>query len=816
SEPQDVILNLNCGDNGEMAAQLTCRVHETDSSRAARFKRMQTSDLLAVSFSNKDSSEYPDDDNDAEASSGLEHVADFAFPVDTPVALESAVQDAVLVNEDAMYMVHICAISVKSLKNVEMFGKNDPFVNLSVGSIWSFRSTAKTDAGSEALWKYDADDTNVVFEVKGSQLLATPLCVEVYDNNMLTPDVLIGKGTTTISSSGEINIDIYSSQNKLSGTVTLLLSFTLNASEQKLLSIAGKQTIHIPFVHFALDETETRKKKTYAVLRLHDWTYEAPYVQRIDGSCSWEFHDAVASLDPAVIRKHMLEIVVYSSTSFGQDKLGQGSTSVRPLLVERSSAGHPMQFGVDILDNGNRCGRIVVGAYVEGHKDSTVSLFSPRSEDSLSVMTDRDVLLEFFEATGGGGSWYDTCFWSKDVELSGWLNIDLSTDNERVTGLRVGSNGLTGSIPKGLYRLDMLTELELFGNGLTGCIPSEIGELVQLRTLLLNHNSLTGSIPVSLTKCINLEELDLSNNQLTGPIPSELAIQRLAVVNISCNDFEGTVPLSFTTCKLLKTFLCDMIPYEDEEFYKTFDWIRSHAGISKRIKDIETYQEAVQVEKDSLIAISQDMESDTDCFIEWLDGEEINSWPGVFVDDLGHIRSLKLSNSSLRGILSGTIERLQTLVFLDLSSNALEGFLPVEWGSFVHLEVLNLSANQFDGPLPDGMFELDSVRELDVSGNSLTGAFPDLSKMGALESLSLAKNGLNGPIPESIGNVRALRYLDVSFTPLSGKLPTSLQQLRHLEEMKIQMTNLDFGDIDPQTAKTVLVKRLPSLRKVSL
>lgn len=70
-----------------------------------------------------------------------------------------------------------------------------------------------------------------------------------------------------------------------------------------------------------------------------------------------------------------------------------------------------------------------------------------------------------------------------------------------------------------------------------------------------------------------------------------------------------------------------------------------------------------------------------------------------------------------------------------------------------------------------------------------------MSSMVALESLGLAKNKLRGTIPDSIGHARALRDLDVSFTPLTGKLPTSLQNLSHLEEMKIQMTNLDLGDL---------------------
>ena len=82
-----------------------------------------------------------------------------------------------------------------------------------------------------------------------------------------------------------------------------------------------------------------------------------------------------------------------------------------------------------------------------------------------------------------------------------------------------------------------------------------------------------------------------------------------------------------------------------------------------------------------------------------------------------------------------------------------------------------------------------------MSDNAFTGNIPEMSALVTLENLGLAKNKLKGCIPESIGSAQGLRFFDVSFTPLSGKLPTSLQNLSHLEEMRIQMTNLDLGDL---------------------
>ena len=752
NHPQIVVLNMACGDAGGMTAQLTCRVQESVNSRSARIRRMQTSDLLAVSFN----TDMLDDDDDHEATSGPEYLADFE-PGDEPHAvvastdninLDDADPDVVPVKEDVMYMVHIERISAENLTNVELCGSNDVFVKLRVGSVWSFRSSVRENSGSIASWQYDHNDPQIAFEIKGSELLSTPLSIEVYDHNRIRPDELIGTGSGILSRSGDTEVKISTANHEYSGKVVINISFKVNSYEHQLLTISGKQTILIPFILFALDEEEASKKKTFVVLTLSDWTYETPVVSRKDGSCTWNLQDAVATLDSTVLRKQMLEVSVYT-VGKTDELVGSGTISLRNLLVEKSGASDPIQFAVHIMDaSGNRCGRAIVATYLKGlHGNLLDSLHSPdcSADDAIVALSDRDILLELYDATDGNGSWYDTCFWSKDVELSGWLNIDLNADKDRVIGLRLGSNGLTGSIPKNLYKLQLLTELELFANGLTGGIPSEIGELVHLRTLLLNHNSLTGSIPATLAKCINLEELDLSNNLLTGCIPEDLAIQRLMIVNLSSNRLEGVVPLSFARCKLIKTFLCDMIPYEEDEFYKTYDWIRSHADISRNVGNTIQYETAVRHVKENLVAFSAEMESDSDCFIEWLDSEEINTWPGVCVDGTGNLRSLKLSNTSLRGILSTDIEQLRTLVYLDLSSNALEGFIPDELTTLRSMKFLYLNNNAFEGSLPSALHHMTNLKTLHVGNNHLSGnLYFEWKHVVHLEILNLSSNEFEG------------------------------------------------------------------------
>ena len=120
---------------------------------------------------------------------------------------------------------------------------------------------------------------------------------------------------------------------------------------------------------------------------------------------------------------------------------------------------------------------------------------------------EKEVLMKIFHSTGGNVTWSDDHLWKEDTDLSSWLGVDI--DHDHVTGVHLGSNCLSGSIPVEFAQLKMLADLRLFGNNLSGPIPSCFGELPNLQFLILNQNALTGSIPESLSKCSKLEELDL-------------------------------------------------------------------------------------------------------------------------------------------------------------------------------------------------------------------------------------------------------------------------------------------------------------------
>ena len=96
-----------------------------------------------------------------------------------------------------------------------------------------------------------------------------------------------------------------------------------------------------------------------------------------------------------------------------------------------------------------------------------------------SVATDRAALEALYDATGGP-NWANRTNWKTASPLGEWYGVETDV-NGRVTGLGLGD-------------WDQSVR-DHVGNGLTGSLPPELGRLDQLRWLTLQGNSLSGSIP---------------------------------------------------------------------------------------------------------------------------------------------------------------------------------------------------------------------------------------------------------------------------------------------------------------------------------
>lgn len=171
----------------------------------------------------------------------------------------------------------------------------------------------------------------------------------------------------------------------------------------------------------------------------------------------------------------------------------------------------------------------------------------------------------------------------------------------------------------------------------------------------------------------------------------------------------------------------------------------------------------------------------------WVDESTCCEWDGVECDlsSPGRVIMLKLSNMSLRGVISRSLGNLDQLTLIDLSYNHLQGVLPKQISNLKMLKFLDLSHNSISGPLPKSLSELNSLISMNISGNSFNGDLIDLSGFTSLVELNISSNSFTGEFGSQICNFsKKIQVLDISTNEFSGNFQElkncskSLQQLR--------------------------------------
>ena len=169
----------------------------------------------------------------------------------------------------------------------------------------------------------------------------------------------------------------------------------------------------------------------------------------------------------------------------------------------------------------------------------------PVSEPEPAVLTDRDVLVAFYESTGGA-NWTNNSNWLSEKPIGQWHGVTTNSAGE-VTHLALRINNLSGSLPAALGQLDALQVLSLDRNSLSGSLPAELGQLSNLTRLAMNRNSLSGSIPSELGNLSKLSIIGLARNQLSGSLPASLGgLSGLTKVSLHDNTgLSGPLPAGF-------------------------------------------------------------------------------------------------------------------------------------------------------------------------------------------------------------------------------------------------------------------------------
>ncbi|KAK3439619.1 hypothetical protein EUGRSUZ_C04048 [Eucalyptus grandis] len=381
---------------------------------------------------------------------------------------------------------------------------------------------------------------------------------------------------------------------------------------------------------------------------------------------------------------------------------------------------------------------------------------------------------------------------------------------------RAGSNSLTGSLPRDLYKSASIEELsvpqnqlsgpigeaianvtnlrivDLSVNGFTGPIPAETGKLYNLQQLCLQNNRLSGSLPSSLMDCTNLMLLNVRSNSLLGNLSNFnfSNLVQLRVLDLGYNDFSGNFPQSLLSCKSLTAIrlsanrIAGHIPPKISQLQSL-----SFMAISGKIDmtvDSRGFQNL------ELLALGR-------CQLQG----RIPAW----LAKLGNLRVLDLSQNRLTGQIPPLFSSLPYLFYIDLSSNLLSGPFPKqltllpalsgEAGNILGLSPLVLPI--FVMPDKSTMRLFNGRRVLPpaiyLDSNGLSGSIPvEIGRLKCLNVLSLSRNNFSGSIPDEIAQVTNLERLDLSSNSLTGKIPASLIGLHFLSYFSVAFNDLD-GEI---------------------
>ncbi|XP_039072103.1 receptor-like protein 9DC1 [Hibiscus syriacus] len=237
-----------------------------------------------------------------------------------------------------------------------------------------------------------------------------------------------------------------------------------------------------------------------------------------------------------------------------------------------------------------------------------------------------------------------------------------------------------------------------------------------LKQLDLHGCQLQGEFPIEIFQLGYLEYLDLGGNSLTGYLPKSNWISPLWLLDLSFNQFRGSIPASLGNLTKITSLIFEFNHFESQ--------IPDAFGNLRRL---------------------------------------------TFMD---------FSNCNFSGELPSSLFNLTHLTSLDLSSNRIQGPLPTHVSGLQRLEdlgLLSISENKLTGEIPP-ICNLSSLYVLDLSRNYLTGTIPACvgNSSSYISTINLQTNSLTGKIPDFCVHENDLQVLSLNDNQLEGSLPRSL------------------------------------------
>uniref|UniRef100_A0A0E0RF51 Protein kinase domain-containing protein n=1 Tax=Oryza rufipogon TaxID=4529 RepID=A0A0E0RF51_ORYRU len=182
-----------------------------------------------------------------------------------------------------------------------------------------------------------------------------------------------------------------------------------------------------------------------------------------------------------------------------------------------------------------------------------------------------------------------------------------------------------------------------------------------------------------------------------------------------------------------------------------------------------------------------------------------DKWIGIICTG-NRVTSIRLSSFGLSGTLSGDIQSLSELQYLDLSYNKnLNGPLPSTIGTLSKLQNLILVGCGFTGEIPKEIGQLSNLIFLSLNSNKFTGSIPpSLGSLSKLYWFDLADNQLTGGLPISnatspgLDNLTSTKHFHFGINQLSGSIPSQIFN-SNMKLIHLLLDNNKFSGSIPST-----------------
>ncbi|XP_009340409.2 receptor-like protein EIX1 [Pyrus x bretschneideri] len=368
-----------------------------------------------------------------------------------------------------------------------------------------------------------------------------------------------------------------------------------------------------------------------------------------------------------------------------------------------------------------------------------------------------------------------------------WVGVHCSNRTNHVTQLHLG-----WSYFNEIYSLQKKRQWEHLKGKM---MNPKLLELQHLKYLDLSSINFNGTrLPYFIGSLSNLRHLDLSGASFGGRFPSQVGnLTHLQYLDLSGNVFNRVENLNSWLPRLSSLTYLDL---SSTNLSNVHDWLETFSKLPK-LTNLTLRRCGLPspvIHSSTLFNINSSKSlahvdlSDNQCtspsIYLWL-----SNYNASLVD-------LRLSNSSLTGLIPSVVENLTSLVYLDLSYNKFDAVNPHSFSSLCSLQELKLVNASLSGQFSKFVQMLstcvqNSLQVLFLYGNHLSGSIPNLTHFSSLKLLSLFGNQLSGTIPESIGQLSNLRHIDLSMNALEGVVSESIGQLSNLRHIDLSMNALE-------------------------